>query len=170
MKIGELAKATGVTAKTIRFYENEGLLPQPERTLSGYRKYGSEYTGRLEFIRKAKRLGLSLDEIRDILHFHDRSDPTCKHVRSLLDEKIGQVEGALEDLQGFRSELSRLRDEAGALDDCRPSGGRICGIIERVSFYNEEVALPRTGYRQLGRAARPGFATTPSAFDLDWKA
>ena len=90
MKIGELAKATGVTAKTIRFYEEEGLLPKPARTLSGYRKYGPEDAGRLEFIHKSKRLGLSLQEIKGILQLHDRSEPTCTHVRSLLDEKVDQ--------------------------------------------------------------------------------
>ncbi len=84
MKIGELARATGVTAKTIRFYEAEGLLPKPQRTYSGYRMYSLEDARRLEFIRKAKRLGLSLGDVRGVLQLHDRSEPTCVHVRSLL--------------------------------------------------------------------------------------
>ena len=63
MKIGELARSTGATVKTIRFYEDAGLMPAAPRTESGYRIYGTEAVERLEFIRKAKRLGMSLDHI-----------------------------------------------------------------------------------------------------------
>ena len=142
MKIGELAKTTDLTTKTIRFYEAEGLLPSPHRTPSGYRVYGLDDAGRLQFIRKAKRLGLSLEEIRGILQLHDRSEPTCVHVRSLLDEKLAQLEAVLRDLQELRTDIVRPRNEAGALEDCRPSGGRICGIIERSTFARGEAALP----------------------------
>jgi DNA-binding transcriptional MerR regulator len=130
MKIGELARATGLNTRTIRFYELEGLLPDPQRTSSGYRVYGPQDVERLEFIRKAKRLSFSLGEIKSILHLHDRREPTCLHVRSLLEEKLTQVDRVLEDLQKFRAEIVRLRNEAGDLVDCRPTGGRICGIIE----------------------------------------
>ena len=151
MRIGELAEATGLTTKTIRFYEGEGLLPNPDRTPSGYRVYDLGDTARLEFIRKAKRLGLSLEEVKGILHLHNRGEPTCVHVRSLLDGKLAQVDKALEDLKEFRAELAWLRDEAGVLEDCRPSGGRICGIIERagLSVSNETLAWmePRPGAR-----------------------
>jgi DNA-binding transcriptional MerR regulator len=134
MKIGELAKATGLNTRTIRFYEQEGLLPDPQRTSSGYRMYGPQDVDLLEFIRKAKRLGFSLEEIKSILHLHDRREPTCLHVRSLLEEKLAQVDRVLEDLQKFRTEIVRLQEEAGDLVDCRPTGGRICGIIEGASL------------------------------------
>lgn len=130
MKIGELGKATGLTTKTIRFYEAEGLLPDPGRTNSGYRVYRRDDAKRLEFIRKAKRLGLSLEEIRGILLLHDRREPTCVHVRLLLDQKLAQIAKVITDLQEFHSELATIRDRAGATLDCGPSGGRICGIIE----------------------------------------
>ena len=141
MKIGELARATGVTAKTIRFYEAEGLLPKPQRTYSGYRMYSLEDARRLEFIRKAKRLGLSLGDVRGVLQLHDRSEPTCVHVRSLLEEKLSQVDRALKDLREFRGELAHLRDEAGTLIDCHPSGGQICGIIEQSGIRATEHTL-----------------------------
>ena len=132
LKIGELAKATGLPPpKTIRFYEGEGLVSDPGRTLSGYRSYGPKDVQRLEFIRRSKGLGLSLAEVRSILNHHDRSDPTCVHVRSLLDEKLVQVNMALQDLHEFQVELQQLRDGAGTLMDCRPIGGHICGIIEK---------------------------------------
>ena len=130
MKIGELATATGVNPKTIRFYESEGLVREPERTPSGYRSYRPVDVERLDFIRKSKRLGLSLSEIKGILRLHERSEPTCVHVRSLLDDKLDRVQAALRDLQEFQEELQRLRDAAGTLTDCGATGGRICGIIE----------------------------------------
>ena len=130
MKIGELARMTGLNPKTIRFYEQEGLLHEPPRTLSGYRDYGQKDVEQLSFISKAKRLGLSLEEIKSILQLHEREEPTCLHVRTLLEEKLAQVDRVLDDLQKFRAELIRLRDEAGDLVDCRPLGGRICGIVE----------------------------------------
>lgn len=141
MKIGELAKATAFTDKTIRYYERQGLLPKPRRTASGYREYGPEDVDRLAFIRKAKRLGLSLEDIKGVLRVHDRSQPTCAHVWGLLEAKLAQVEAALRDLQAFRAELVELYRRAGASEDCRPAGGRICGIIENSAFSVTEEAL-----------------------------
>lgn len=160
MKIGELAKATGTTTKTIRFYEGEGVLPTASRTPSGYRAYRAEDISRLEFVRKAKRLGLSLEEVRGILGLYDRREPTCMHVRSLLDRKMAQAERALRELEEFRDELTRLRDEAGEIEDCRPSGGRICGIIERSDIAVAGEALVRAplapAARHAGRRQRRG--------------
>ena len=130
MKIGELARAAGLTAKTIRFYEGEGLIPDPPRTTSGYRTYADSDVVRLAFILKAKRLGLSLDEIKGILRLHDRSEPTCVHVRSLLEEKMAQIETVIQDLLGLKEELQSLGDYATSMVDCRPQGGNICSIIE----------------------------------------
>ena len=131
MKIGELAKGVGLSRATIRYYESVGLLPRPGRTSSNYRTYGTADVERLQFMKKAKRLNLSLEEIRDILQLHHESRPTCGHVRALLDEKLAHVDALLRELREFRAELSRIRESAGTMEDCRPSGGRICGIIER---------------------------------------
>ena len=130
VKIGELATATGLTAKTIRYYEGEGLIPDPPRTGSGYRAYTDADVRRLEFILKAKRLGLSLNEIKGILRLHDRSEPTCVHVRTLLEEKMAQIETVIQDLLGFKEELRSLEDHTANMVDCRPLGGNICSIIE----------------------------------------
>lgn len=134
MKIGELAKATGFKDKTIRYYERQGLLPKPSRTPSGYREYGPEDTERLAFIHKAKRMGLSLEEIRGILRIHDQGERTCSHVQELLGRKLAQVDGVLRDLQIFREDLVRLQERAEAIADCQPVDGRICGIIEDSAF------------------------------------
>ena len=152
MKIGELAKATGLSTKTIRFYEAEGLIPNPPRTDSGYRAYAGPDVARLGFILKAKRLGLSLDEIKGILQLHDRSEPTCVHVRSLLEEKVAQIERVIQDLLGFKEELETLRDRATSLVDCRPMGGHICSIIEDSRI---KVASSRVGWTESIAVPRP---------------
>ncbi|MCH7706366.1 MAG: heavy metal-responsive transcriptional regulator [Chloroflexi bacterium] len=151
MKIGELAKATGLTTKTIRFYEAEGLLPAPARTLAGYRVYRVDDVERLDFIRKAKRIGMTLGEINGILQLHDSSEPTCVHVSSLLDEKLAQVDRALEDLQQVRKEIAEIREEAGALVDCRPLGGSICGIIEGSNVAVGGQSLTWIGSKRIGK-------------------
>ncbi len=137
MRIGKLANATGVAPRTIRYYESDGLLPPPQRTRSSYRIYGPADLDRLDFIKKAKRLGLSLREIRSVLQLHDRREPTCEHVRALLDAKLVQVEAAISELRGFRDEVLRLRESAGTLADCQPTGGRICGIIEEAPLVSQ---------------------------------
>ena len=131
MKIGELAGVTGANAKTIRFYEAEGLMPEPARLASGYRSYDDESVSRLEFILKAKRLGLSLHDIQGILRLHDAEESTCVHVRDLLDQKIAEVETTIDALQAFKGDLAALRDRSDGLVDCKSQGGDICTIIEQ---------------------------------------
>lgn len=145
MKIGEVARATGFKDKTIRYYEREGLLPDPGRTPSGYREYGPEDVDRLKFVQKAKRLRFSLSDIKSVLQIHGREEPTCTHVRSLLDEKLAQVDALLKDLRAFSKELARLRDQATGVEDCRPAGGRVCGIIENSAFGASQQALELLG-------------------------
>ena len=149
MKIGELARATGFKDKTIRYYEREGLLPDPGRTPSGYREYGPEDVDRLQFVQKAKRIGFSLSDIRSVLQIYGRREPTCRHIRSLLDEKLALADALLRDLYALRKELARLRDQASGVEDCRPAGGRVCGIIENSAFGASEEARVL-----LGRASQ----------------
>jgi len=141
LKIGDLASVTGATPKTIRFYEAKGLMPEPPRTTSGYRSYGGESVGRLEFILKAKRLGLSLIEIRGILQLHDAEESTCVHVRDLLDQKIAELESTIDVLQVFKGDLVALRNRVVGLVDCKPLGGDICSIIEQSNIKGQQ-AVP----------------------------
>ena len=112
MQIGQLANATGLTTKTIRYYELNRLLKEPERTESGYRIYGQEDVERLEFVKKAKRLGLSLEEIRDVLQLHAQRQAPCVHVLALLDQKLDQLDDIMREMDEFRQELMRLRAES----------------------------------------------------------
>ncbi|MCH8974723.1 MAG: heavy metal-responsive transcriptional regulator [Chloroflexi bacterium] len=145
MKIGDLARAVGTTVKTIRFYEDAGLIRAAPRTESGYRIYEKADVERLGFIRSAKRLGMSLEEIRGVLQLHDLNEPTCVHVRALLDDKIARIELALKELRDFRRDLASLRDKAGDLEDCCPTGGNICGIVERSEVTLDEASLTWLG-------------------------
>ena len=151
MKIGELANATGLTTKTIRYYELNRLLEEPQRTDSGYRLYDSEDVERLEFIKKAKSLGLSLEEIRDILILHEQRQAPCVHVLALLDRKLEQVDNMISKLDEFRRDLLRLRMESQVRLEQLPEESRICGIIERGIHRKGEVSLTWLEGRRKGK-------------------
>ena len=154
MKIGEIAKITDTTVKSIRYYELLGLVPEAPRTESGYRMYGQDAVERLRFIKKAKRLGLSLDEIRDILALHENQQTPCVHVMALLDRKVADVDGIIEDLQSFRQDLIRLREESVKQLENLPEGSAICGIIDRGIHHKGELALAWLEGRQMGKLKR----------------
>ena len=152
MKIGELAEVTGTNAKTIRFYEAEGLIPEPARTHAGYRAYGAESVSRLEFILKAKRLGLSLNEILGILRLHDAEESTCVHVRGLVEQKIAEVETTIDALRSFKRDLTGLIDRAVGLADCKTMGGQICSIIEQSNITGQQpVPIAKDLHREIPR-------------------
>jgi DNA-binding transcriptional MerR regulator len=154
MKIGELAKRTGFSTKAIRYYELVGLLAQPERTESGYRLYTEKDVERLEFIEKAKRLGFSLEDIRDVLALHQQQQTPCVHVLALIDQKLKQIDDVLRDLKAFRRELVRLRKESADQLERLPADAAICGIIERGVHAKGEAALAWLEFRQPGKRGR----------------
>ena len=141
LKIGEVAKLTGLTTKTIRYYELLGLLPEPQRTESGYRLYGQEDVKRLSFIKKAKRLGLSLADIQDILSLHGEKQRPCIHVLALLDKKLTELDEVMDDLRRFREELAQLRRESAERLQDLPQDASICSIIEQGIHHKGELAL-----------------------------
>ena len=106
--IGALAKQAGFKATTIRYYEQIGLLPTPERTESRYRLYTTEMVELLKFIRKAQGLGLQLSEIREIASIRRQGDPPCVHVRTLIKERVADLDRKLGDLQMLRDRLQVL--------------------------------------------------------------
>lgn len=129
LTIGALAARTGFTTKAVRYYERIGLLPAPARRPSGYRAYGEGDLARLAFIAKAKRLGLSLDEIRDVLELRDAGVEPCVHVVRVIDRHVEEVERAIAELGVFGAQLRRIRRDASKR--AREHGG-ICRIIEHV--------------------------------------
>src|SRR6266545_202779 len=99
MRIGELGERAGVSAKTIRYYEEIGLLPEPTRLPSGYRAYTDDDAARLAFIKSAQRLGLALDEIKEILALRDEGLRPCGHVRDVLRREVAELDGRIRDLR-----------------------------------------------------------------------
>ena len=129
MRIGELARHSGVPATTLRYYEQVGLVPQPRRTESGYRAYDQETLTRLAFIRAAQAVGLTLAQIRDVIAIRDGGRAPCQHVRELVDQRRADVRVKIRELQQLEADLDRVSAMAARLDpaECDPSG--ICSAI-----------------------------------------
>jgi Cd(II)/Pb(II)-responsive transcriptional regulator len=125
MKIGDLAKATGTQAETIRYYEAQGLLPLPGRTESNYRVYGQEHVARLAFIRHCRTLDMTLGEVQTLLRFKDAPGQNCEEVNELLDEHIEHVATRIKELRSLQVELKALREQCGAARDAAS-----CGILD----------------------------------------
>lgn len=110
--IGELADRVGVNAKTIRYYEDVGLLPEPDRTASGYRVYAQDDVERLQFIRRAQQLDLRLDEISEILALRDQGQVPCDYVQSVARRRVSELDERIAEMQRARDELRALLDPA----------------------------------------------------------
>jgi DNA-binding transcriptional MerR regulator len=104
--IGEVAQRAGVSAPTVRYYEEIGLLPPARRSTSGYRRYSEDTVEELRFIRKAQALGFSLDEIAEILRLSRSGKTPCSHVLSLAHQHLAAVEERIRQLQQFKDHLS----------------------------------------------------------------
>lgn len=131
MRIGELAERAGVSTKTIRYYEDIGVMAEPERTPSGYRDYRDEAVDRLGFVRAAQAVGLTLGEIREVLGYRDRGETPCEHVVELIRRRAAEIDDQIADLERMGAELRRLERRARSLapEACRPDD--ICHVIPR---------------------------------------
>jgi DNA-binding transcriptional MerR regulator len=130
MKISELAARSGTTTKTIRFYEQSGLLAQPDRTSGGYRDYSAGIVDRLAFIRRAQAAGLSLREIRQILVISDRGDQPCAHVREVLTSRLDQVRAQIAELVTLEGHLETLLEHASHGQPTEHDTATVCWILE----------------------------------------
>lgn len=128
LSIGDLAKATNTKVETIRYYERIGLLPSPARAGSGnYRSYTVEHLGRLSFVRRARDLGFSLEQIRELLGLADQKERSCEAVDAIAREHLSEVERKIADLTALRRELRDL------ITRCRHNTVAECRIIEALS-------------------------------------
>lgn len=121
LTIGHLARETGTKVETVRFYEKTGLLPKPTRTEGNYRSYDRAHLNRLSFIRRARDLGFSLDQIRALLALSDDRERSCAAVDEIAKEHREEVERKIADLQSLKKELDRMIDQCGCgvVADCR---------------------------------------------------
>jgi DNA-binding transcriptional MerR regulator len=131
MRIGDLATRAGLTPKTIRFYEQAGLMPEPPRTPAGYRDYPAAALSRLSFIRQAQAAGFMLTEIRAILTIRDSGRPPCQHVTSLIASHLAQVNRRIAELTGTRAALTALQQRAADTDPASCAESDICTILTR---------------------------------------
>ena len=127
MTSGELARAASVNVETLRFYEREGLLPEPERTGSGHRRYGDAALERLRVIKRAQAIGFSLPDIAALLEAMADPASMCEDVCRTVQVKIDHVDRLLRQLRGQRQRLVRLRD---ACPQTRPL--RECPVVEEL--------------------------------------
>ncbi len=121
LKTGELAKRAGVNVETLRFYEREGLIPEPPRRMSGYREYPAESIQLIRFIKRAQELGFSLREVRELLALRVESGTTCADVRQKASEKVSEVRQKIADLQAIERALGTLTATCsgdGPLTEC----------------------------------------------------
>ncbi|MBX3196712.1 MAG: MerR family transcriptional regulator [Labilithrix sp.] len=121
MTIGALAEKSSVGVETIRYYEREGLLPKPARSHSGYRVYPDEAVERVRFIRRAKDLGFTLDEISELLALKVTHGKSCRSVRDRGLAKLADIDRKMNDLRRMRRALSALVDRCSGdegIDDC----------------------------------------------------
>ncbi|GJL52973.1 MAG: hypothetical protein NPIRA02_01050 [Nitrospirales bacterium] len=128
--IGNIAKQAGVPIKTIRYYEEVGLLPKPIRTSAGYRTYALSVIDRLQFIKKAQTLGLTLKDIQSILNLADRGSCPCGHVQRTLKQSLQGLRQKIADLQELEKKLvGAMRQKCPT--DFRPSCSAVCPKIQR---------------------------------------
>jgi len=122
--IGALAEATGSKVETVRYYERIGLLPQPGRTTGNYRAYTADHLARLSFVRRARDLGFTLDQIRALLELADHKDNDCCSVDAVARGHLTDIDRKIADLKALRRELNDLLNQCqqGTIADCRIIG------------------------------------------------
>ena len=121
LSIGDLARATNTKVVTIRYYEQIGLLPPAERTSSNYRSYSSAHVGRLSFIRRARDIGFSIEQIRELLGLSDQPERPCEAVDAIARQHLTEVERKIRDLQALQRELDNIISQCGCgtIAECR---------------------------------------------------
>ena len=128
MRIGELGKKADCLVQTVRFYESEGLLPEPARSEGNFRLYDEVHLQRLLLIRRCRAKDMTLDEIRQLLNLRDRPELGCGEVNALVDAHIAQVRTKMKELRALERELMDLRRSC---DSARTS--RECGILNSLA-------------------------------------
>jgi DNA-binding transcriptional MerR regulator len=133
--IGEVARRLALNPKTIRYYEQVGLIAEPERSGAGYRLYRHSDEERLRFIATARRAGFTLGEIKEMLALRDEGRPPCSYVAATVERKLGEVDRQLIELRQLKQELTALRRKAATL---RPTveEGIYCHLLEGPSDGN----------------------------------
>ena len=158
MRIGDLAKRAGVTPKTIRFYEQSGLLRRAARTSAGYREYATDTIDEVLLIRKAQALGFSLEDVREILELARAGRAPCSRVLDLARRHVADIEAKITLLQRLNGQLNEAVarwQDGGEPEDCAES---FCGLIQNVGA---ETGEEDTSARKPLRVSHSRLQTSP---------
>lgn len=143
--IGQAARRAGVGVETVRFYEREGLIPQPPRPENGFRRYPQDAVSRIRFIRRSKALGFSLREIKDLLSLRVDAAASCGEVKKRAEAKIDDIDGKIRHLQEMKRALTKL---TAACRGKGPTGD--CPILEALGKPDRTSLPDETGSRGKG--------------------
>jgi len=138
LTVGQLSDLTGLSRKSIRYYEQEKLIPEADRSNAGYRLFPPKVVQRLQFIKKAKAIGFSLDEIRTILELSQKGQPCCDKVFLWTEEKIARIDEQINFLQGLREKIAHYQKKwkRGGKPSVPPES-EICELIESIELKEE---------------------------------
>lgn len=129
MRIGEVARLSGLEASAIRFYESQGIVPMPKRTGAGYRDYSIDDVELLRFVRRLRSLNLPLDDVREIVGLRTHGQAPCATVRTALAREAAVIDQRIEDLGRLRDELTRLQTAADQITDDWPTTC-VCHVLD----------------------------------------
>ncbi len=134
LTVKEVADSVGLPSRTIRYYDRIGLVTADERTAAGYRLYSPQEEGKLRFIRRAKALGFSLEDIRGLMEAAERGccDEVVPEVERLLEKKVEEIDTKIAELSAFRERLVGYAAGRGSGCGCRQAGA-FCGCLDDVS-------------------------------------
>ena len=133
LKVGMVAKAAGVGVQTLHYYERLGLLPKPQRSTANYRLYSSDAIRRVQFIKKAQSIGLTLEETKQILDLKERGHTPCSKVAELGEKHLQGIDARLAQLRTYRRVLAdALKDWREEDITERQCAGEFCDLIERL--------------------------------------
>lgn len=129
MYIGEVAKAAGMTPKTLRFYEEQGLLPAAGRGSNGYRQYGEDSLARLDFIARGRAAGLSVNQIRTIIALREPGTAPCAHVREVLAAQLADLDLKIAELTALRAGVAASYQAVAAGNPAACDPARVCSYL-----------------------------------------
>lgn len=142
LTVGEIAEKSGLSRKSIRYYEEEKLIPKARRSPTGYRLFSAELLDRLRFIQKAKSIGLSLSDIRNILQLADRGQPCCSQVLKWSENKLVELDEQIRFLSDLRTRLLHYQELWKKNPDANLPDSEICRLIEGIPV------LPHSGKKK----------------------
>lgn len=135
MNIGEVAKACGLPVKTVRYYDDIGLIPPRQRSTGGYRQYDKTGMSKLIFVRRARAFGFSIEETRELLSLYEDQDRSSADVKRIAQARLREIERRMAELEALRTELDHL------VEACRGDHRPHCPILSGLSSTHNDIEV-----------------------------